>query len=210
MRTMQRGAVTVGLVLVAVGCGGDQVAERIAENRIESAGGGDVDVDLNDGEFSVKTEDGEFSIKTDEDGNVSIQGSGSNDGETFTIESENGETVVESDGGTATFSQGTDLPEGFPDDIPIPDSMTVVFSQAAETPEGQAFSIVATSPLGVDELVEQMTSGLESGGYEQQQLTTTPDGAVMVYQQSDRAVTVAIGGGDVDETSITMTVTPGA
>lgn len=54
------------LVLVGVGCGGSEAAEKIAEKAAEKAGGGDVDIDSKDG--SVKY--------TDEEGNKTEFGAG--------------------------------------------------------------------------------------------------------------------------------------
>ncbi len=205
----RHGFTVIGLVAAATACGGEEIAERFAENRIEAEGGGEVDIDLDGGDFSVKTEDGELSIRTDADGNVSVQGAGENAGESFTIDSENGETVVETEDGTAVYSQGGELPDGFPESIPLPDDLAVLFAQSAESPDGQAYSVAGTSSVAVADLTADTRSGLEAAGYEQQQLTTTPDGSVLVYSGPDHDVMVAIGTGGEGETSITMTVTPG-
>jgi hypothetical protein len=102
---MRVGLAVVGLVLIGTGCSGEKLAEKIAENRIEAEGGGDVDIDFDDGDVS---------IKTDDDGNVSILGSGQDGDGNIRIDSENGETVVEGDDGTAVFSQSGDLPDASP------------------------------------------------------------------------------------------------
>lgn len=202
------GLLLIGVALVTTACSGEDIAERIAENRIEAEGGGDVDIDLDGGNFSVKTEDGEFSIQTDGDGNVSIQGAGENGDESFTIESENGETVFESEDGTAVFSQGGDLPDGFPSEIPLPNDLVVVVGQSADSDEGQAFSLVGYSSAALDDVIADTQAGFESAGYEQQQVTTTTDGALVVYSGPTYDALVAIGTGSEGETSITMTITP--
>jgi hypothetical protein len=205
----KRHAITVvGLALVATSCSGEKIAEKIAENRIEAEGGGDVDIDLDGGNFSVKTEDGEFSIQTDGDGNVSIQGGGENGDESFTIESENGETVIESEDGTAVFSQGSDLPDGFPSEIPLPDDLVVLYSQASSSDNGEAFSVVGTTAAAIDEVVADTVAGLESSGYEQLQQTTTPDGSMLMYDDSSHAVIVMVGTGSEGETTVTLNVSP--
>ena len=98
--TLTAALTTASLALAA--CSGEDLAERVVENRLEAETGEDVDIDFDDGDFSVRTEDGEITFDADEDGNVSISGS-SEDGE-FSIESEDGETVIESEDGSATFS----------------------------------------------------------------------------------------------------------
>lgn len=209
----KRHALTVvGLALVATACSGEDIAERIAENQIEkqieAEGGGDVDIDLDSGNFSVKTEDGEFSIQTDGDGNVSIQGGGEDGDGSFTIESEDGETVVESDDGTAVFTQGGELPEGFPSEIPVPNDFVVIYAQSASSDEGQGFSVAGTSSVPVADVTADTQAALDAAGYEQQQVTTTPDGSLLVYSGPSYDVMVAIGTGSDGETSVTMTVTP--
>lgn len=204
----RHGVIIIGLALVATACSGEDLAERIVENQIEAEGGGDVDIDLDGGNFSVKTEDGEFSIQTDDDGNVSIQGVGEDGDGSFTIESENGETVVESEDGTATFTQSGDLPDGFPSEIPVPADFVVLFAQSAESDDGQGFSVAGTSEVPVGDVTADTQASFESAGYEQQQVTTTPDGALLVYSGPSHDVMVAIGTGSDGETSITMTVTP--
>jgi len=207
-RKMRVGLAVVGMVAVVSGCGGEKLAEEIAENRIEAEGGGDVDIDLGDGEFSVKTEDGEFSVKTDDDGNVSIQGSGQDGDGSVRIDSENGETVVEGDDGTAVFSQSGDLPDGFPHEVPVPDGVSIVFAQSLETSDGgTGYSVAATTSRDRDDLLDEMTAALEANGFDQQQLTTTPDGSIFVYSNSTYGVTVVIGESN-DDTSLSLTVTP--
>jgi hypothetical protein len=158
------------LTLGACG-GGDKLSESFIENQIEQAGGGDVDLDLDgDGGFSIKTDEGELSIKTDADGNVSIEGLG-DDGEDFSIQSDgngnvsaeglgggdgdddgvsiksdDGEVVIEGDGTSIIGSQGSDLPDDFPTDVPLPDGLVVTYSQTAETPDGVVFTLVGAAP----------------------------------------------------------------
>lgn len=47
---------TAGLVLT--GCSGEDVAERLAEEAAEQAGGGEVDIDTDDGSVSIESDDG--------------------------------------------------------------------------------------------------------------------------------------------------------
>jgi len=198
--------IPAGVALAA--CGGEDIAERIAENRIEAEGGGVVDVDFDDGAISVKTEDGEFSIKTDDDGNVSIEGSGIDDGGAFTVDSENGETVMETEDGRSVFTQGADLPEGFPDDIPVPAGIEILFAQSSETGQGSAYSVVATSERATADLVDEISAGLEANGFERQQLTETPDGTILLYQRDDYDVAATFSRDDGDGTGFQLTVIP--
>lgn len=89
-------AAAVALTLVASGCGGGS-AETQAKNAIEEATGGSADVDINDGTMQITTDTG----------NVTVSG--------------DGEAVkVESDEGTYQMGTGTELPDGFPGEVPVP------------------------------------------------------------------------------------------
>lgn len=206
-RRMYTGLVVVGVVAVGSGCGGDKLAEKLVEDRIEAEGGGDVDIDFDGGDLSIKTEDGEFSIKTDSDGNVSVQGSGQDGDGNFTIDSENGETVFEGEDGTAVFSQNGDLPEDFPGEIPVPDHVTIVFAQSATSGEGTGYAIAGTTARSIGDVSAEMQSSLEANGFSQEQLTTTPDGSIMVYRSASYVVTAIIGESS-ETTSLTLNVAP--
>lgn len=206
-RKMSLGLAAFGLVVVGSGCGGDKLAENFVEDRLEAEGGGDVDIDLDGGDFSIKTEDGEFSIKTDGDGNVSVQGSGTDGDGNFTIDSENGETVFEGEDGTAVLSQNGDLPDGFPSEVPVPDDLTILFAQSATSGDGTGYSVSGTTSSSIDDVASQMQLGLESNGFDQEQLTTTPDGSLMVYRSASYVVTAIIGESN-DVTSLTLNVAP--
>lgn len=51
---------TAGLVLT--GCSSEDIAERVAEEAAEQAGGGEVDIDTDDGSVSVDTDEGSLNI----------------------------------------------------------------------------------------------------------------------------------------------------
>lgn len=60
-------AIVVTLALAAAGCSGDDIAERVAEEAVEQAGGGEgeVDIDLDEdgqGSVSVENSEGSFSM----------------------------------------------------------------------------------------------------------------------------------------------------
>ena len=61
-----------GVAVVAVvglaGCSGEDIAERIAENRIEAEAGEDVDIDLDGGNIRVETDEGTFEMNADSEG----------------------------------------------------------------------------------------------------------------------------------------------
>lgn len=193
--------------VVATGCSGEDIAERIAENRIEAEGGGDVDIDVDDGDISVRSEDGSFSIRTDDDGNVAIDGVDESGGETFTVESANGATVVETEDGTATFSQGTELPDGFPAEVALPADAVVDFAQTSVTPDGTAYTVLASTAMDPDELTARLVAGLVDGGLTQQQLVESPDGSVGLFSGEGFDVSFGVSR-DGDLSSLQILVVP--
>jgi hypothetical protein len=183
--------VSIGVAVVVSGCGGDNLADKIVENRIESASGNSVDVDLSDGNFSVKTEDGSIEFNSDGDGNFTVQGV-DGDGQDFSIDSNDGQTVVESDDGTATFQAGGDLPDGFPD-LPLPDDFTIVFTNQGDATTGVAYMVVGTAPGDHQAYLDTLIGYLEANGYTQQQLTTTPDGSLFSYASDSDMIAGTVG-----------------
>ena len=201
-------ATVVGLGLITAACSGEDIAERIVENRLEAESGQDVDIDLDDGGVSVQTEDGEFSIRTDADGNVSVEGAGGSGDERFTIDSENGETVVETEDGTATLSQNGDVPDDFPSDVAVPAGTQILFSQALDTPDGRAFSLGGTSPLTPADFAGEFESTLVGAGYDEEQRSSPEgDNELLVYRNADRRVQAVVTPGD-DGSGFQITVQP--
>lgn len=119
-------------LLLFGGCGeaSDKAAETAAEKAIESQSGGDVDVDVDNGEVKVETEDGTY--ESDGDGNVRI-------------ETEDG-----------TFTGGSGLPDDWPEDIPMPDGVEVVYGSSS--PEGA--TVTVTGSGSVDELMADFEDAL--------------------------------------------------
>jgi hypothetical protein len=203
--------IPVTMAVVVAGCSGEDIAEQVLEDRIESGAGEDVDIDFDDDGFSIQSEDGEFSFEIDEDdGNVSISGSGE-DGD-FTIQSEDGETVIETEDGTSIIgSDSGELPDGFPDEVPMPDGLAIDYSQATTTPDGNTFTVggnVSSSPADV---MDDYAAALDDAGFEQVQVTTTPDGGFFAYDAGEYQISGSISVGDSDDQSfVLINVTPAA
>lgn len=63
LRSLGRAVVGAALLLPLISCGGgEQVAERAAEKRIEDAAGGDAKVDIEDGGVKVETTEGTVTL----------------------------------------------------------------------------------------------------------------------------------------------------
>lgn len=137
-RTITIAAAVMATLLVLVftgGCLGQRVAEKVTEKAIEKAiekeSGGNVDVDLEEGEVNVKSDDGEVNISSDDD---SVE--------------------IKSDEGEATFGAGSDLPEGFPGDVPVYDNMTITTSWKSTEDGKNNYSITAMTEDSVDDVFD--------------------------------------------------------
>ncbi|MDJ0768201.1 MAG: hypothetical protein QNJ12_05375 [Ilumatobacter sp.] len=193
--------------LVIAGCSGEDIAENIVENQIESETGEDVDIDFDDGNVRFQSEDGEFEMRVDDEGNVSIEGSGE-DGD-FSLQSDDGETVIESEDGSMTISEGADLPDGFPSDVPLPDDFTIDYSQSVTTPDGDAFTIGGEAPGVASEVTGDYVAALDDAGFEQLQVMTMADGGFFAFDAGDYDVSGSVSEGETPESSFWMiNVTP--
>ncbi len=100
-------AVIVHMLLVLVlasGCFGQNIAEKIAEEAIEKAiesdSGENVDIDFDDGEITIESDDGEVSI-----------------------------------------GMGSDLPDNFPDNVPVYPDMEIISSWFVTEDDKDSYSI---------------------------------------------------------------------
>jgi len=153
MRTTTRriGATAAGtlLALSLAGCG--KLAEEAIEQAVENESGEDIEIDFNadDGTLSIEGENGEeFSIDVDEDGETS----------TF--------SGTDEDGSTFEMTTGTDIPDAWPNDIPVPPGTITSATAMADDSERilNISSEVSDAAAAHDGYVAQLESiGFTSG-----------------------------------------------
>jgi len=205
-RVGRRASAAVAVIAIGLGasaCSSEDVAERITEEAIENETGEDADVELgDDGQVQIQTEDGSMTV--DEDGNVVIEtpdgttvvdaegdavnvdtGDGaavSGDGETLTIEG---------DDGSSTYTAGGDIPDEWPDDLPLPDDATVL---ASSVMEGNGQNVITLS-LNVDgeleEVGDSVKEQLEDAGWTDMGGMEAPDGLYWSFTKGD--LSLALG-----------------
>lgn len=129
-------AVAVALTLVAAGCGGDS-AEQLAEDAIEEATGGSADVDISDGTMKITTDTGNVTVSGGDEG-----------------------VKIESDEGTIQMGEGTELPDGFPGEVPVPGG-ELVSAMGSEDAFAVQFKVDDAKTAFADYL-----NALESAGFE--------------------------------------------
>ena len=114
---------------------------------------------------------------TEEAAERAAEAAGSGDTE-IDIDEEGG-LSVETDEGSLQIGAGGDVPEDFPDEIPLPADYTVLNSASFSGEDGQSFQVSMESE-GLDVVAyieDQVVPSLEDAGYEiANQSTTTTDG----------------------------------
>ena len=195
-RSHARALAPVVIGLLAFAACGDS-AENSIEQLIESQGGGNVDLDLDgDGGISIQTEEGGMTM--DEDGN-------------FVITDENGEQVtgnvdvdgdgvtVESEDGSFSSGSSSELPDGWPADVPEPDGLAVLSSSTMNDGDTSGFVVIGA----VDgSFLDQYASALEGAGFEMESEFTADSMAERGYSNGTWRVGVAVfeNGDDVQAT----------
>jgi hypothetical protein len=175
-KTLVITAVMVSLLLVLVfagGCLGQKIVERVTEEviekAIESEGGGDVEIDLDEGEITIQGDDGEVKISADDE----------------TIE-------IQSDDGEVTIGTGADLPEGFPGNIPVYPDMKIATSWKASDNGKDSYSISAASDKSTDEIFNWYKDKLSGWDIEGEFTVNTDEGKTSNLTAGDGTYTVNI------------------
>ena len=198
----RRGGFVLAIVVVGAAalsaCG--NATETGLEKVIEQQGGGNVDIDTDDGGISIQTEDGSMTI--DEDGNFvvtdengeTITGSADADGESFNVESEDG-----------SFSAGatTELPEEWPGEIPQPSGLAITSATVIGSDGETAITVSGT--VAGDGFVESYAGALESAGFDEES-TFTSDGMINNVYANDMWRVGVVYFGDESENQVTVSV----
>ena len=195
------GGLVAVLVLTTVGCG-KSPTEIGVEKIIESQTGGDVDLDFDDdGGYSIKTEDGSMTI--DEDGNFEVV---DKDGEVITGSGDSdGNMTFEGDDGSFTMSQGSDIPDEWPSDVPIPDGFAVSSSSVmGDGADGTAITLGGTTDDG-EAFASGYAAALAAAGFESDSEYSTDDMYTASYTNDAWAVTFGVTDYDSDhQVSVTL------
>jgi hypothetical protein len=189
-------AVAASVTLSA--CGNS--TETGVEELIESQGGGEVDLDLDqDGGFSVETEEGGMSI--DEDGNFVITDA---DGSVVTgnADAEGGGFSAESEDGSFRIDTSGEVPEEWPSDAPQPEG--IEGASATVTESATELAITITGQVG-ESFVDEYGGELESAGYERTSNFESDANITRVYENGTWTVSVnAFPDGDTTQVAVSL------
>lgn len=87
----------------------------------------------------------------------------SQDGQDVDVDSGDGSVSVKTEDGTVAFGEDVDLPEEFPDDVPLPRADFKVVSAA--TQGGEVSVMLSLADLDFEAEKEHLTQELEAAGY---------------------------------------------
>ncbi|MFZ8997288.1 MAG: hypothetical protein ACO225_10445 [Ilumatobacteraceae bacterium] len=186
-------ATSVTLVGAISACSGEDIAERVIENRLEAEGAGDVDLDLDGGNVRIETDEGVVEMQIDDEGNMTIQ----NEEGSMEMSVEDGNISMESDEGSFEMNQGSELPADFPAAVPLPDGLVLQVSQAVETPEGSSYILSGTVTGNAEEVADRHISAIEAAGFAQIQVIRSTGSVIYNYSNGE----LVIGGFVADDPS---------
>lgn len=139
-----------GIVLVGCQSVEDQLGEKFAEGIINSATGGEVNVDIKDlesGKIDIRTADGVMSIDGSEDGEGSFKMTDSSGMTLIDANTEDNKITITDDTGktvTATAGSSENRPAGAPEDLPsLPDALSFDFINVGEM-DSLSYSVAGT------------------------------------------------------------------
>ena len=113
-------------------------------------------------------------------------------GDNFTVDRDD-ETIVISDDEGSSLTVRTELPEHWPEDIPIMDGFTVVSSSEVEDPgRGMAINVGATGDATPEEVVDFYTNNLPGWNLQGSMTQTMGDTAsIMIFERDDEMLNVS-------------------
>ena len=168
-------SLAIFMLFSASGCNlGEKIAEKATEKALEKAieegieneGGGEAEVDIDEGKTKISTDEGEF-----------------------------------------TIGQGAELPDGFPDVVPVYSNITILSSLTSTENGLQTFSVSGTTGDSVDEVFDWYESQL--GGWAIENESTSESNGEKIASVSANNGTyylwILISGSD-EETTITFAV----
>lgn len=138
------GALVCGVLLLgATGCGkiAEKASEKVLEKGIEAGTGGKVNIDADGGKLSFENEEGSWSFDEDEG---------------IAVETEDG-----------SFRSGMGMPDGWPDDVPLPPGFEPVTGHSMSEEDSTAVGVAGTvdaSPEQVMGFYEDALSSWEQSG----------------------------------------------
>ena len=129
------------------------------------------------------------------------------DNGTVTVDQDSGKVEIESSDGSATITgdTGGDLPEGWPDEITLPEGGTIT-SAVSVTGDDAGWNVAASYPdASQKDLADDVSASMEDAGFEAKGSFTSGEGSVLAFEGNGFAISVIVGSDD-SGASLVMTV----
>lgn len=113
------------------------------------------------------------------------------EGEDVDVDSSDGNVKVETEDGTATYGDNVDLPDGFPDDVPLPQGE---YSIVSAITSGTTITVTMTmAEIDFDAEKAHIESGFADAGYEVANSTNsvTADSSMLIFEATKGGTTVS-------------------
>ena len=117
---------------------------------------------------------------------------------------------IETDDGSLSIGTGK-LPDGWPDDISIPEDFKIVSGSSTNTGDGQLFSVTATTDASPEDAMDELSSQFDGWDKSGESNMSSGDGSWVThqYEQDGRQVSITATG-DGEQTSVSITHTTSA
>ncbi len=120
-----------------------------------------------------------------------------------------GSVSIDSDEGSLKIGSG-ELPDGFPDEVPLPDDFKIEGSMSMGTNDRDSFTVQMSSPdADVEKTHDDLKSRIEASGFEIMSTNSMGDGENMMrsftIKNDDWSGSVTVSG-DPDQTSVNYTI----
>lgn len=122
------------------------------------------------------------------DGNVKVD----KDGDSYKVETEDG-----------SFAAGTELPDGFPEDVPLIEGR-VLSGSALDSEEGKGFTVALEAAGEVADVADKVKSAFTQAGYKTVSDSSAGGSAILGFESAAWTVVVGVNLGDPATVSYTV------
>jgi hypothetical protein len=180
---------------------GSALEEAIAEYL-----DGDIDIEFGEDGFSVESEDGSVSIDGDGTFTVIDEDGDQTTGE-IDIDADGGDLSIDGQDAGVEFSTGSELPEGWPTDVPVPDDIDITSSTSLDEDGAASIILTGTSPGDPVGWANAYGEQLQDAGFSEESRFEADDDVTAFYLDDTWNVAV-IATSVSGSTSVSVSVNP--
>jgi hypothetical protein len=185
---------------------GDLFDGSALEDLIEQGLDGDIDIEFGEDGFSVESEDGSISIDGDGTFTVIDEDGDQTTGE-IDIDADGGDLSIDGQDGDVEFSTGSELPEDWPTDVPVPDDIDITSSTSLDEDGAASIILTGTSPGDPVGWANAYGEQLQDAGFSEESRFEADDDVTAFYLDDTWNVAV-IATSVSGSTSVSVSVNP--